>query len=67
MYFETKTSTYICLDNMCTLYIYMHLKKHTMYILKYSCIMFVFEYTCIIHLREKSFKLEFEYCRFPFL
>lgn len=27
MYFETKTSTYICLDNMCTLYIYMHLKK----------------------------------------
>lgn len=45
----------------------MHLKKHTMYILKYSCIMFVFEYTCIIHLREKSFKLEFEYSRFLFV
>lgn len=68
MYFEAKTSTYICLDNIVyTIHLYAFEKKHAMYILEYSCIMFVFEYTCIIHLREKSFKLEFDYCRFLFV
>lgn len=69
MYFETKTSTCICLDNIVyTIHLYAFEKTYNVYFkILLSCIMFVFEYTCIIHLREKSFKLEFEYCRFPFL